>query len=155
MVNAVGVEKLPRAPQTLLPPSVTILPHVFPVISWEAPVLTFAGEIIGRRSRTTVKVKQLAINGGRHAVSAYPDGDVALQNHATLSRRVVRCHHLPVKQELREVKKRQVVSPCKSNRLRLLTAIAGVGDEPFLVGVEKRMKRACLHDFLPEGQIKR
>lgn len=46
VINSEGVKESAHVLETLLPPFVVVVGHKFPVISWEAPVLTSSRECV-------------------------------------------------------------------------------------------------------------
>ena len=82
MVDAVGAEIAGHHLQAALPPSITVLGHRFPVVGWEAPVLTLGGEVVGRGTNLHVKVKQVGMRFHIHSRWIHTNGDVAFQKQA-------------------------------------------------------------------------
>ena len=85
MVDAVSVKIFRHLAHTMLPPFVVVLSHLFPIVSWEAPVLPFGGEWIGRGSGLAVQVEVMRFGPRFHAVRADADWNVAFQQDAFLA----------------------------------------------------------------------
>ena len=97
MVDTVSVEILRHLAETRFPPCEAVFAHLLPVVGREAPVLTEHGEIIRRRTRLAIHVKQARVNPRVGGVARYTDRYVALERHAMLTGITVNLAHLLVK----------------------------------------------------------
>ena len=77
VVEPVSVEIFAHFGQASLPPGVSVLCHLVPVVGGEAPILTVIGEVVGRCAGLAVEVVEARVYPGVHAVARDADGDVA------------------------------------------------------------------------------
>ena len=80
MINAEGVEIVGHLREALFPPREAVGGHARPVVSGEAPVLTFRRKWIGRCSGLHRHVEKLWGLPRIRAVAEHADGDVALHH---------------------------------------------------------------------------
>ena len=172
VVDAVGIKELRHVLETAHPPGAIVAQHLVPVVGWEAPILPFNREIIGRRACLSVEVKVMWFGPHVATVAVYPNGDVAFQYHALSASMLVGMAHLGVKQILNKVmeshllvslgrRRREgfafgfvpsvVVGPlCKVGRAVEVAkvAILGVGHKPITFFFKELLKVLTLHHFL-------
>ena len=96
MVNTVGIEVLCHLTEATYPPLTTVLQHLVPVVSGEAPVLAVGREWVGWGTGLTVQVEVLGFYPCFNTVATDADGDVALKDDAMHSRMLMSCMHLTV-----------------------------------------------------------
>ena len=85
------MENTHEEPRASSPPGIVVLGHPFPIVEWEAPILSpFGGERVGleglfrRRAAGMLEIEDVGIAPDIRAVPADPDRDVTHQCHAFL-----------------------------------------------------------------------
>src|SRR5688572_9465308 len=76
MINAEGVEIIAHLFKSPPPPLQMVLLHVFPVISWKAPVLPLHRKIIRGSTCLPIHIIQIRINPGITTIAINTDRDI-------------------------------------------------------------------------------
>ena len=154
MVDAEGVEVAGLTLEALAPPAeVTSLLHTLPVVRGEAPVLPVGSEVIGWGACGLLRVEERWCHPDVDAVGRYADGEVTLEEDASLLSIATYRLELAVEDELQPVVIAYLLSMCRivkigsclslvihfpsrpvagCARAKLVTqdAVEGVGTEP-------------------------
>ena len=85
VVDAEGIEVLAHLPQAAFPPGKVVFSHRIPIVCGEAPVLSVAGEIIGRCPGTGVEVEKFRMKMRIGAVGAHAYRKIAFKGYAFAS----------------------------------------------------------------------
>ena len=121
VVDAVCVEIFRHLSETLFPPAESVGRHSFPVVGWEAPVLTQHGKVVGRRAGLRVHVEQAGILPRVNAFAPYADGNVSFEDDSVLMGEIAHFAQLPVEVELLE-KKNPVSSALSVQKRRMASS---------------------------------
>ena len=104
MVDAEGVEVAGLTLEALAPPAeVAFLLHTLPVVCGEAPVLPVGSEVIGRGACRLLGVEEMWCHPDVYAVGRYADGEVTLEEDASLLSIAAHRLELAVEDELQPV----------------------------------------------------
>ena len=163
MVNAEGIKIFAHLGEAFAPPSESVGGHGVPIIRREAPVLAFAGKVVGRGSGLHPQVEELREDPGVDAIRGDSDWDIALEGNSAAAAIVSGLEELAMEMILEEEMELHlgarlvVVEEVDDAGCRELGVVAplaevggaifiaegresGIGDEPGIISVEEAVK---------------
>ena len=103
MIDPECVEIIAHVFESLFPPGIAIVSHLFPVVGRKTPILPFDGKIIGRGPRLLIHVIELRRHPGITAIAVNANRDIPLEDNSMFVRIVYRIPQLKMQMVLNEI----------------------------------------------------